>query len=177
MIYARNYRSIFPLTPSELRRLANQIEEIPGGCWLWVGSLGAGGYGRVQFRGALWQVHRIIYELFVGPVPEGRILHHRCRHKNCCNPAHLKPIPQSEHITIDATPCVGTHPTVLRTWCRNGHELTDENTRWRTVKGKRWRVCLTCEAATNARKNERRRAKRAARRASSDGSSQSQSGG
>jgi len=162
MIYCRNYRSIFPLTPSEFRRLANQIEEQPGGCWLWTGSAGVSGYGRICLRGSLWQVHRIIYELFVGPVPEGLVLHHRCRNKRCCNPAHLKAVTQAENIALDALANAETKPKCLKTWCRNGHELSEDNVRWRTRRGKRMRVCLACEAAANVRRNTRRRLKRAA---------------
>jgi hypothetical protein len=179
VIYSRNYRSIFPLTPSELRRLASQIEESPDGCWTWIGCLSPGGYGRIALRGALWQVHRIVYELFVGPVPEGRVLHHRCRNKRCCNPAHLDPVTQGENLALDGALCVRTQVRKLKTWCRNGHEVSDDNTRYRTVKGKRIRVCLACEAAAHARRNECRRLKRAAAaalRSSAGDASQPQGG-
>jgi hypothetical protein len=162
VIYSRNYRSIFPLTPSELRRLASQIEESPDGCWTWIGSVGARDYGRIQLRGALWLVHKLVYELFVGPVPEGCVLHHKCRNKRCCNPAHLQPVTQAENLSLDFLISPRNRPRTLRTWCKNGHELTDGNVRWRTVHGKRWRVCRLCEAAAQARRNERRRLKRAA---------------
>jgi len=162
MIYCRNYRSIFPLTPSEFRRLAARIEESPDGCWLWTGSPGVRGYGRIYLRGAAWQVHRLIYELFVGPIPEGLVLHHRCRNKRCCNPAHLKVVTQAENVALDALACAGSKSRRLKTWCRNGHELSEDNVRWRTRRGKRIRVCLACEAAANVRRNKRRRLKRAA---------------
>lgn len=177
MIYSRNYRSIFPLRPSEFRRLALHIEEHPNGCWLWTASTCAGGYGRVYLRNAVWQVHKMVYEIFVGPVPEGYVLHHRCKNKRCCNPAHLKLVTQGENLELDGVLVTRTPPNPLRTWCKNGHELTDDNVRWRTVHGKRWRVCRLCEAATRARRNERRRAQRAARRLSADGSSHPQAGG
>jgi hypothetical protein len=162
MIHCRDYRSLFPLTPSELCRLGGQIEESPNGCWTWKGYVGIGGYGRIFLHGAFWQVHRIVYELFVGPVPEGCVLHHRCRNKRCCNPAHLQPATQAENLAFDGALCLKHQPRRLKTWCRNGHELSDHNIRWRTVKGKRIRVCLACEAAAHARRNERRRSRRAA---------------
>lgn len=180
MIRCRDYRSVFPLTPSELRRLAAQIEESPDGCWTWIGYIGPGDYGRIFLRGAMWQVHRIVYELFVGPVPEGLVLHHECHNRRCCNPAHLRPVTQAENLALDGLLCIGKCERHLKTWCRNGHEFTDENIRWRMLRGRRIRVCLACEAAANARRNRTRRLKRAAAaalRASPDGSSQPQVGG
>ena len=162
MIYTRDYRVLFPLTPSELCRLARQIEESPNECWTWTGYLGPGGYGRVYLHGALWQVHIVMYELFVGPVSEGCVLHHRCRNRACCNPAHLKPVTQGENIVADLELSPRKRPKRPKAWCKNGHELSDDNVRYRTVKGKRRRVCLACEAAAQARRNERRRLKRAA---------------
>jgi len=167
MIRMRNYRSIFPLTPRELRKLALNIEESHNGCWNWTGYLGPGGYGRVWLRNAEWQVHKMIYELLVGPIPAGCILHHRCKNRRCCNPAHLKVVTQAEHLEIDPVHHVRRprpEPSVPR--CRKGHELTDANVLLRRDHGKLVRSCRACAEAALRRKNERRRLRRAALRSS-----------
>jgi len=70
MIRIRDYRSIFPLTATEIRRLFLRIDDSKSDCWLWTGGTGAG-YGRFFLRGALWQAHRVVYELLVGPGAAG----------------------------------------------------------------------------------------------------------
>ena len=58
------------------------------GCWLWTGALNAHGYGSICCLGAK-SVHRVAYEIFVGPIPpKGHVLH-RCDVRNCMNPQHL----------------------------------------------------------------------------------------
>ena len=106
-------------------------------------SLGAGGYGRILIRGTLWQVHRMVYELFVGPVPPGCVLHHTCCNKCCCNPAHLEPVSHTENV-LRGLP----HSTVLknRTQCAKGHALDGVRKRW---NGRPYRYCLTCQRNRN----------------------------
>jgi len=161
MIYCRNYRSILPLTPSEMRAIWNRIEETPDGCWIWTGSLGTGGYGRIFLRGQYWQVHRLLYEILVGPVPLDRVLHHECRNEACCNPEHLDPVTHGENVTAGLVNGRSS-PRRIRKYCRKGHELSEENVVMRRDHGKLVRVCRACEAAAYLRKNERRRLRRAA---------------
>lgn len=58
-------------------------------CWLWKGYKDAKGYGQVRVgERAMW-AHRVSYELFRGPIPAGRTVHHECNNPSCINPAHL----------------------------------------------------------------------------------------
>jgi hypothetical protein len=64
----------------------------PDACWPYSGGSTPGGYGIFSLgsrsagaRGA----HRVAYELTSGPIPEGRLVCHRCDNPPCCNPAHL----------------------------------------------------------------------------------------
>jgi len=166
MIYCRNYRSIFPLTPKELRRLAFRIEESANECWLWTGAVGAGGYGCVRLRGSTWQVHRMIYELLVGPVPTDSVLHHGCRNKRCCNPAHQEPGTQGDNVKKDAAARGDRPPRKLKKFCVNGHELTDDNVILRSTGGRTVRLCRICRAAREAARHRRNKLRKSAERAS-----------
>lgn len=53
-----------------------------GGCWLWPVSAGYG-----QFKGK--RAHRLSYEAFKGPIPDGLFVCHKCDVPACCNPDHL----------------------------------------------------------------------------------------
>jgi len=165
MRIARNYRSIFPLTAAEIRGIMLRIEDAPHECWRWTGTIRPQGYGSVHLRGSSWQAHIMVYELFAGPVPEGKILHHTCHNKWCCNPAHVKPATSSENNADSRANRDPNKPRRKRTHCRRGHEFTEGSFRWYTRGHYRVRICLACEAAARRRKNERRRARRAAARA------------
>lgn len=47
------------------------------------------GYGVVHFGGKKHLAHRVAYELFVGPIPEGMFACHKCDRRLCANPNHL----------------------------------------------------------------------------------------
>jgi hypothetical protein len=73
----------------------NYIPVTESGCWLWVGALTSQGYG--QMRGMNHRVtraHRVAYELFKGPIPEGLYIDHLCRVRCCVNPDHLEAVTQ-----------------------------------------------------------------------------------
>jgi hypothetical protein len=65
------------------------IPEPNSGCWLWTGWADKNGYGRLEFEGKRQRAHRIAWEIFKGPVPEGLYVLHRCDVPACVNPEHL----------------------------------------------------------------------------------------
>lgn len=70
-------------------RLLNKREITDEGCWLWTGQTKEKGYGAITFNGRKARVHRIAYELWVGEIPGGLMVLHRCDVRNCFNPEHL----------------------------------------------------------------------------------------
>lgn len=109
----------------------------PDGCWPWIGYRNAGGYGRFHW-GRTQQVHRIAYELLVGPIPDGLDLDHLCRNRGCVNPAHLEPVTNRENILRGQTLPASE---IMRTECPYGHPYTPENT-YTNPRGQRH--CRTC---------------------------------
>jgi hypothetical protein len=61
-------------------------------CWLWQGWVNERGYGTLAVEGQTRRAHRVSYEEYVGPIPEGHELDHLCRTRHCINPGHLEPV-------------------------------------------------------------------------------------
>lgn len=71
-------------------------------CWEWQRQKRSG-YGIVDFNTRARRftnessAHRVSYTVFVGSIPDGQVIRHRCNNRLCSNPEHLKPGSQREN--------------------------------------------------------------------------------
>jgi hypothetical protein len=71
------------------KRMRPRVRLTSTGCWIWLGPVNASGYGHMR-RGDQQLAHRIAYQYFRGPIPEGMQTDHLCRNRRCVNPWHLE---------------------------------------------------------------------------------------
>ncbi len=76
-----------------VERVLEKVVRIPfSGCWIFTGATNDFGYGIVG-TGARGmpndRAHRVTYRHFVGEIPVGMFVCHRCDTPSCCNPHHL----------------------------------------------------------------------------------------
>lgn len=85
-----------PTKPMDQRmriRLNSSVDA--NGCWVWNKKTDRIGYGRLKVSLGTREnfismsAHRYAYQLFVGPIPLGMNVLHKCDVRSCCNPEHL----------------------------------------------------------------------------------------
>lgn len=113
---------------------------LENGCVVWTGAV-KDGYGNIGAGGQFGRhvrTHQVMYEHFIGPVPEGLELDHLCRNRLCMAPAHLEAVTHQENVLRgEGLAAVNAR----KTHCDHGHEFTPENT---FLSNGRWRGCIAC---------------------------------
>lgn len=127
----------------------------PDDCWEWIGGRSTEEYGYFWIKPRIYPAHRIMYEIFIGPIPNKLgtnatlDIDHLCRNHWCVNPSHLQAVTQEVNLARGTG--IGGRRLAR---CKSGlHELTEENRRW-TTKGD---VCRSCAINRSAAYNEKLR--------------------
>ena len=91
----------------ESRLLKQIVVNDTTGCWVFQGVIDKDGYGQISDKCKTQRVHRRMYEIKYGTIPDGMICGHLCDEKypadcklyrKCCNPEHLKPMTHKENL-------------------------------------------------------------------------------
>lgn len=124
-------------------RLFKRVNKVADGCWLWTGQDNGAGYGMIRHCGQCERrlmVHRVAYELLVGPIPDGLFLDHLCRTPRCVRPDHLEPVTNAQNLLRgNGFGAVNAR----KTECLRGHPLSGDN----LLVSCGMRVCRTCKRA------------------------------
>ena len=119
-------------------------------CVPWEGFVTPDGYGTVCLyvpggppKGIRLKVHRVVYEVLVGPIAEGLTIHHRCETKLCLNPLHLELVPRADHPRLHRKPL-----------CPRGHRKD-----YLYAKTGQW-MCSTCMRESTRRRRQRMKEER-----------------
>lgn len=143
-------------TPDLIRFERAYMPITESGCWLWMLSTDGRGYGQFLYKNKNIKAYRAAFDLFRGPVPEGKVIDHLCRVRLCVNPNHLEPVSFKENVLRGESP---TAINARKTHCIRGHEFTEKNTYKQITRGfYKGDACRKCrKAATDKSYAEKRR--------------------
>lgn len=85
--------------PEDVFRFIDTKDGDTNQCWPWTGALGGRKGDRPGFsvEGVKWLSYRLVYTITRGPIPEGKVVRHKCDNYICCNPFHLELGDQSDN--------------------------------------------------------------------------------
>jgi hypothetical protein len=134
-----------------LGRWNRALSKQANGCWLFTGTNTSDGYARWRYKPGAPElyVHVWAYQAFIGEIPKGMQVDHRCHtddttcpggqeciHRRCCNPDHLELVTGSENTMRQR------HANRLKDTCPKGHPYDEQNTIvWNDGK-RRCRKCM-----------------------------------
>lgn len=119
------------LTGKHLAKFWERIEVLgEEDCWEWTRAKHRFGYGMMRVNTVLHTAHRLAYMDYMGQIPDGLVVRHKCDNPACCNPHHLE---------------LGTQKD----------NLDDATKRGRLDRGKRYRdMWLRIQAETKAKRDK-----------------------
>ena len=130
------------------QRLLSKIVPQLDGCWLYGRNKS---YGTVRIGGRQYRAHVLVYELLVGPVPDGMELDHTCNNPPCVCPDHLEPVTHRENMLRGPNNLAAKR--AKQTHCASSHPLSGDNLY--VYRGARY--CRQCRVARQTEYAQRNR--------------------
>ena len=113
-------------------------------CWIWTGSRNSKGYGLFQANKQRFVASRFAYQSWIGEIPEGLLVCHKCDNPPCVNPDHLfVDTAHGNSMDMFAKDRQGKSSRP-QTHCRRGHEFAVLGVKTQMKKGKVNRTCHEC---------------------------------
>jgi hypothetical protein len=138
------------ITDEILARFLAKVDT-SGQCWTWTGGTNGRGYGQFHHRRSDGKrqryAHRVMYELYVGPIPEGMTLDHTCERGSdrCVTPTHLRVLSMTENVMVSSRNILAQK--ARQTHCIHGHELAGDNL---VIQPNGRRGCRTCHSTATS---------------------------
>lgn len=147
---------------SIMSSIIENVSAAPNGCIEWIGTRNNKGYGMIVVgyrcrksspNGAVMRrAHRVVWEIFVGDVPDGLCLDHLCRNRACVLPSHIEQVTVGENVRRGEV----RFNSKPQTHCRRGHAFVDQ----RPIANGHRKTCRICAYAAHARYKSRRAAEK-----------------
>lgn len=145
------------MSPEEFKRdviYRHMLKAVPtvSGCVEWMAARLPTGYGKAWLPGKLWNAHRLFYTAFVGVIPPGMVVCHRCDNPACVRPDHLFAGSQSQNLQDSKAKGRFSNmargaPNKAKTHCKYGHPFSGENL---YIHPNGARRCVTCRRLRDA---------------------------
>jgi len=97
------------------------------GCLAYTGKIRPDGYVRVRYKGKLYYLHRLIWELNNGPVADGLELDHLCKTRHCTDLTHLEEVTHKENCLRSSAGEKARERAAAITHCPKGHSYSGSN--------------------------------------------------
>jgi hypothetical protein len=139
-------------------RFWTRVLPVDSGCWEWQGRCSPYGHFARGGRHSTVGAHQFAYERFVGSIPKGLSVLHRCDNPPCVRPEHLF-LGTNQDNTADMVAkgrargaCGARSANARKTHCPKGHEYSAAN----TIVNRGSRRCRICANALNRASKARR---------------------